>query len=1304
MKNFHYLLLLFLFIFQTASAQRVVDITTSDGLSSSLVNCLYQDHRGDIWIGTENGLNRYDGLKVESFRSNPGDPCSLAHNIVRSIIEDNDGHLIVGGQNGVQIFDRYAGRFTPPLALKDGTPFSNNVNSMLLRRNGEVWLYGSCLLKVVQTGSSFCLERVEWQAPSSALTGEMLEDDNGDIWMCGGGPKVFRLREDGTVEEFRTDIARGWNKKIVKGYGGQVYMADSKGRVCHFDPSAGSFVKDEIPQLEGSRINALHFSAESRLYISTDDQGAFFLDKEGNLFPVTESGLPYDPSKQKIHTLISDSDGNIWLGVFQKGVLMIPAEVNAFRYLGSRYSGLNLIGSCCVTSLMVDDKQTIWVGTDNDGIYVMNREHRFLKHFSKETGIPGTVFDLMQDSRGTVWFGTYIHGFWTIDPYTGAIRSCDDMGCADSDTDSVYAIEEDSRGRIWIGTMGDGIYCYDRKASGAVHFDIPSSELSSWIDDLLILDDNTMYASSYYGLYILDISGETPVVKARLLPDTVLFTLAADDGHLYCGTSEGLVLVDHKTLEITRYTSSDGLGDNMIMSIKVISPGKAWISTSSCLTYFDSDEGSFTNYFPNDGLHVSEFSQNSSTAYKDGMLMFGGAEGVVYFDPSELKDISKPLHVKILDVKASDRLVAPEEDGGFVLGSGERSCSISFTVAEYSAPSDIFFKYSTNGRVWNTMSRGQHSVTLSNLKPGRYSLSVVAVDKENVSDPVTVSFRVRHPWWSTFWAWLVYCLLLALLSYWTIMQYKRHRRDELELENHRRLEAVNEEKVKFFINLSHELRSPMTLIETPLQDLIGSDSDPGRSYKYSVMNKSVRQMRLIIDQILDFRKIEQGRMKFTFTPVGIVGYLACIVNLFKEQAVNKGLTLEYIHDVPDDTRVYLDSNYFDKVVINLISNALKFTPEGGKISVVLSFFEGSVKIDVFDTGVGINDDEKEKIFDRFYQSGNAVSGTGIGLNLAKLITEHHHGTICADHNPGGQGSVFTVTLPLGDAHLSDDEKAAPAESVGVYDSNIPELSVHDPLQADGHSKYTVLIVEDNEDICDYLKVELSSKFNVIVCQDGKQAYNLLLTKSPDVIVSDVMMPGMDGFSLCRKIKKNPNSSHLPVVLLTAKIQDSDKVEGLAAGADAYITKPFNVEVLRGTINNLIAGRESLKIHFSEAKVKSSDIRDVDIKTPDDRLLERLAKVISDNLSNPSLTADDVAQEVGISRVHLYRKLKELTDQTPRDFIKNVRLRKAAEMLSEKKYAISELAEAVGYSSPSSFATAFKELYGQTPSEYMGSSN
>ena len=513
---------------------------------------------------------------------------------------------------------------------------------------------------------------------------------------------------------------------------------------------------------------------------------------------------------------------------------------------------------------------------------------------------------------------------------------------------------------------------------------------------------------------------------------------------------------------------------------------------------------------------------------------------------------------------------------------------------------------------------------------------------------------------------------------------------------------MKEDKLRFFQNLSHEIRSPMTLVKAPLQKLVESDPDPERQRSYAAIGQNADSVIQLLDQSLVISKAEEGGIKLSFAPVELVQYVSDICDLFRPQTELNRQKLAFRYACSRDLEVWLDQNYFNKVISNLLSNALRYTPAGGNISVTVSAASGSASIEVRNTGKGLDDKRLKDIFELFYQGNDAVSGTGVGLYFAKVVTELHGGTIQAGNSPEDGGPVFTVTLPLGNAHLSD------AQISGDRGSEAPDfelpMSLHpivdeDTQEGQGKKKRTLLLVDDNNEIRRWLANELSADFRVIEAENGKTAYHLALSEQPDILVSDVIMPVMDGFELCEKIRKNPNISSLPIILLTARGLDQDRIEGMEAGADAYMTKPFNMNVLRTTAENLIKNRQRLKVTLAEPKVDESSIREVDIKTPDDRLLDRIVRIINEQLGNPDLTVEQVASEAGISRVHLHRKLKELTGQTSRDFIRNLRLRKAAEMLSEKKYAISELADAVGFQSASSFATAFKDLFGVSPSEY-----
>lgn len=816
---------------------------------------------------------------------------------------------------------------------------------------------------------------------------------------------------------------------------------------------------------------------------------------------------------------------------------------------------------------------------------------------------------------------------------------------------------------------------------------------------------NMLYVASYDGLFSIDISGDEPAVRQHMLQGKVVYSLESDGDVLYCCTSEGVSAITLSDGNITTYTMADGLADNMIHDARVVSNGKIWFSTGAGLSLLDSHTGRFSNFYPDDGFIVSEFSWKTSASDGPDLLFFGGSDGVTIFNPEFVQPIQKPLPTRIVEIQAANRYVPLNSDNSYVLGFNENSCTVSFTTEDYNVPVGVVFSYSMDGRKWNQLPQGQHVIALSKLSPGKNRLMIKAIDRGMESDPVIAQIRIRRPWWGSLPAILLYALLVLSAGVLLYLLIRRNIQSKREIERHAQAEEANEDKVKFFINLSHEIRSPMTLISAPLQSLIEKDKDPSRQQTYSIMDKSVKQVLQVVNQMLDVRKIEKGMMPLSFSPVKIVEYVSSIVSMFKEQAAIKGLDLAFRYYGQKETEVWVDPDHFSKIIINLISNAVKFTPERGSVNVTVTTELKDVRIEVKDTGVGLSDNDMKKVFDRFYQVGNAVSGTGIGLNLAKILTERHHGTITVRHNPDGQGCLFCVTLPLGNAHLTNEEMAdAEARKNYVVNDSMAELPPADNGEEESDAlssrkKRTILVAEDNFDIRNYLRVEFSAKYNVILCKDGKEAYSKILSEMPDLVISDVIMPEMDGFHLCKKLRNNPNVSHIPVILLTARTLDQDQVEGMEAGADAYITKPFNIKVLKQTVDSLLGTRDKLKVSYSESKVKQGDIKDIDIKTPDDRLLERIVKVLNDNIGNPSLTVEDVAFEVGISRVHLHRKLKELTNQTSRDFIRNMRLKKAADMLSEKKHSIAELSDAVGFSNPATFSTSFKELFGVSPSEY-----
>lgn len=1287
-------------------AQVNKEITTANGLSSSLVLCLCQDKNGDIWIGTRNGLNKYNGLMVQAFRYDPADSCSLASNIVNTVLQDREGHLIVGTQTGVQVFDWETGTFSAPLATMDGIAYRDNVNTVMQRANGEVWVSGSRVFKIVfpETG----VPSLVYQDFSvEGLEGTLHEDSAGHLWLAKYNDGLYRLGDDGTVLHLPQALFGGATMSVCSGPDRKLYLANNQGRVMSLDVDDNSLVFYESGALQGLWGNTIRVLKNGKVLVGTDGNGCFLLDPtDGGISPFIIENSRLRSSALKPHAFLEDREGNLWIGLYEKGVLMVPDQANPFRYLGYDSADADVVGSSSITSLLFDKTGALWVGTDNDGIYVLDGEGRLKRHYTVAEGLPPTIFGLTEDSRGNIWFGSFTKGVWRVETGTGRIRNSTAFSRFPNADHSIYDIQEDARGRLWMATLGSGLYYYDLKAGGFV---VPAITrdlaLNRWQNDVLVRDDGRVWVASFGGLYELDARTDEVKLLRQLLPGHIVYTLHDDGEVVYAGMADGLAVVDPAGGDPRIYTTQDGLPDNSISAVLSVAPGQVWVSTGSGLARFDRRTGKTEGYYSGDGIRVREFSWNAAALSPAEDLFFGGKEGIVYFDPDRISKQVRMWTPRIVGFQAPNRYFPVTEDLRYTLEHDAKTCTVYFTTAEYDAPEGLVFAYSTDRRNWSRLHRGENSVTLSDLKPGKYTFSVKVIDDTVESEPVSVSIRVLRPWWGSAVATAVYILLALLLFGLLYYLWRQQWRDRQELVRQKQVQQANEDKVRFFINMSHEIRSPMTLVMAPLQKLMETDPDPARQRSYAVMDRNSRHILQVVNQMLDLRKAEQGQMKMSFSPVNLVEFCSSICSMFQEQARLKGLNLSFRYAGTNALEVWMDRSYLDKVLINLLSNALKFTPSGGTIGVLVWSEGDKAVIAVKDSGSGMSQTMLEHAFQRFYQEDPTVSGTGIGLNLAQMIVHLHHGSITAANNTDGPGSVFTVTLPLGNAHLSDEEMA-PRPNAGLAAEDdpagfpvLPELAAGNASAGSARRHKTLLLAEDNADIRQYLRDELSDEYHILESADGKEAYELILRKTPDVVISDVIMPQMDGYELCRKIRHNPNVGHLPVILLTAKVLEQDRIDGLDVGADAYLTKPFNIEVLRKTVSNLLRSRSRLKVSYSEPKVKDSDIKEVGIKTPDDRLMERVLRVVNARLDDPELTVDAVAHEVGLSRVHLYRKIKELTNMTTNEFIKNLRLKKAAEMLSSAKYSIAELSDAVGFASATYFATAFKDLYGMTPSEY-----
>ena len=817
----------------------------------------------------------------------------------------------------------------------------------------------------------------------------------------------------------------------------------------------------------------------------------------------------------------------------------------------------------------------------------------------------------------------------------------------------------------------------------------------------------------------------------RLLQGDVIYALYEDLHHnIWVGTSQGLKQLNPQTQKVRKYTISDGLPSNSISAIEGDANGNLWISTNFGISRFNPSTQTFVNFYASDGLQGNEFSKGVSFASTKGEIIFGSTSGITYFNPGEITSPNKKPEIRITDFYVHDKAVRLGMKSGrydivttsvtnsdkFHLSHKDNSFSIELSAMEFYSPERISYSYTFNSNTWVNLQSGVNRISFSELTPGIYHFQVKARDYNSYSEIKKLTIIISPPWYVSWWAKTIYCLTAVIITIFIIVQIRQRYRARQEMLEHIHAEQLNEAKLQLFINISHEIRTPMFLIISPLQKLMATDYDTERQQSYNIIYRNAERLLRLVNQLMDIRKIDKGQMQLKFQETDIVSFIQDLHYTFAYQANTKHIKLDF-HSEVKELKAWIDPKNFDKVILNILSNAFKFTPENGNIQIRLCtgndpnaaekalsrYFEISIE----DDGIGINETELERIFDRFYQIRNSQNnsniGTGIGLHLTRSLVELHHGSITVENNQGTPGCRFIVRLPLGKEHLKPEEidnSAVKQDSVHITTALPTTPLIETSPKTHSKSKYRVLIVEDDDEIRRYICQELGRDFHMQECRNGKEAFTYILKKTPDLIISDIMMPEMDGMTLCSKVKQNINTNHIPVILLTAKSREEDNLEGLSIGADAYITKPFSIEILRQSTFNLIKSRERLRNNFQGNQTQKERMQELEIESPDERLLDRIMKVINDNIANPELNVEMVAETVGISRVHLHRKLKELTNQSTRDLIRNLRLKQAATLLAKKRQSINEVAALTGFTNVAYFSTAFKELYGMTPTAYM----
>ena len=1324
MRN--YLFILTLLVPLALHSQEVITFSSDQGLSNTCIRCIYEDSNQNVWIATNNGLNRWDGVKMNVYRHEDKATTPLLHNSVTSILEYDKNHILIGSGMGLQMYDYTTDSFSDvPIINANGDTIPARIPQLCKLSNGSIDVCTSGFGNFCIEGEDIAAKQTDAYTPEGHLISQIVEDAHQRIWVLTERDGIY-TKDKGQfhqIEGTEGVIA------IVEGNKG-IYAAKTN----------GDFIKIHNLKTEiiptNSFISNISSNKKGQVFICTDGNGLLVYDEsEDEILHNMTQTTDFNLASSNVKDAMLDHEGNLWIGVYWKGVIVQPAAASSFNYIGRRSAIRNTIGTNCTTAISNSQNGWIWVATDHQGLYKISPDGTQSIHYepSDISGVPSTITAIHEDEFGTLWLGSSIGKLSKVDNVTNT----QSLKCVDSKlgVERIYSIAEDSNQTLWIATMGFGIYSYNLVTKELNHYSgllngeeqYPFSLISNiWVNTLAV-DENMLYVGTSDGMEIFSIEDGKLKKLGRYFTKCAVNTIKFAGSTIWVGTSIGLIRAeisyDGKLHDSKYYDQASGISNNMVNAIELAYSANSetynvWLSTDNGLCCFNPTNETFTNYYKSDGLQGNEFSRGVSIA-SDANLYFGGINGLTYFNATEIGStfISGNPTLRIIDIfiqgkaaraydksgsytmftdwiSETDRIDLCHEDNSFVIELS--TMSLAYHHLQY--------QFRINEDEWTNAPEDQSRISFNNLSPGTYHISFRLLDERNnenietANSNLTITIVIHPAWYASWWAWLIYILIAISLILYFWKQYKERITSKKLLETHRQSQMLSEMRTKFFMDISHEIRTPMTLILGPLQKLMGivRNEDSGIDLKtipvfeknLALIQQNADRIMTLINQLMDVRKIEKGQFPLHYNRIELVGFLQNLYNLFSANAKDRNITFEFNHDDPH-LFACVDPQNLDKIVMNLLSNAFKFTPKDGHITLSLSSSilinhdseEPSIIISVTDNGIGIPDEQKKHVFDRFFSSS---SGTGIGLNLSYMLAHLHEGELSVSDNPEGQGTRFVLEIPQA-LYLYEGPATKATEEVGE------------------EIKGTELVIaEDDESIREYICDELSRTF-IIIHQfgNGQEAWNYLIANAPKVslVVSDIMMPIMDGTTLCRKIKQNFNTNHIPVILLTAKVSDQEQIEGLTAGADEYVTKPFSIDVLTSRISNLLRSRSLLQSKYQNLAQEKSKIDQVELTSPDEQLMQRVMKVINANLANPDLSIEMIADQVGVSRVHFHRRLKNITNLTPRDFLKGIRLRQAAKLLQEKHFDITAVSEATGFKSVSSFSTTFKQAYGVSPTEF-----
>ena len=1280
--------------------------------------CSLQDKKGFLWFGTKDGLNRFDGYTFKIFRNDPDNPKSIGNNFIHSLYEDKDQNIWVGTLIGLY-------RYNPLNESFDLIEVTKNrdVRDIKLDSKGNIWyIAGLTLCKYNEKSKKLKTfdARIHSGATSLSITA------NDEVWVSTTDGFIQKYKETkDTFENYNVFInskptISSWIEKLYDTGKGFFFIGTSNQGIKTFDTGTLTYKDILAANPDQTPIYARDFIAkgDDEYWIATES-GLFIYNLKTGKYNNLRNKFddPYSISDNAVYTLARDKEGGIWAGTYFGGVNYYPNQYTSFEKFFPQ-GGTNSLSGYAVREICNDKDGNIWIGTEDGGLNKLNHKTGVFEHFKPtgaKTSISHTNIHALLAVDNELWIGTFERGLDVMDINTSKVLRHYSAGQAPNELKSnfIESMLKTRSGEILVGTSF-GLYRYNRAGNDFTLLnEVPGNlHYSNLIED----DHGTIWASSLRdGLYFYNPGNKTSGYyrheennRKSLSSNAVNSTFIDAKGGLWVATENGLNRFNEKEGNFRRYNSKSGFLSNVFYKILEDMKGNLWISTSRGLVCFDTSTNRIKSYTKANGLLSDQF--NYSSAFKDlnGRMYFGSVKGLISFFPDQFRQnkFVSPVYItgfqiynKEIEInkKNSPLTKSINFTDEIELAHDQSTFSIDFAALGFTAPemTEYTFKMEGLDKNW-TYLKTNRKVYFTNLLPGTYIFKLKAANSSGIwSNKITeLKIVIKPPLWASPLAFLFYALLIAVAIYYAIRYYHQRisnkNKRKIELWESKKEKELYQAKIEFFTYVTHEIRTPLTLIKGPLEDVMKKAEEvPAITDNLVIMKKNTNRLIELTDQLLDFRKTEIKGFNLNFVNVNVSKLLEENCLRYKSAMEKKGLMLSV--NLPEEPLyAYADPEALNKILSNLIDNAVKYA--AGQIEITLNSDTDTFDIEVKSDGDLIPSNMHKKIFEPFYrmESNKDQRGTGIGLPLARSLAELHEGTLMLSTDDG-IGNVFSLTLPKHherEFKINDDPLD---EGQGVREASTENRNMESPV---------ILLVEDNIEIREFIADKLIKDFKVIETANGQEALNVLKERSIHLIISDIMMPVMDGYELCKAVKDNLEYTHIPIILLTAKNTLQSKIEGLEVGADAYLEKPFSPDHLLTQISNLLASRDKIKNYFASSPLVH--IKSMAYNKADEAFLEKLNEIINKNIDNKSLDVDLLADTMNMSRPTLYRKIKAISNLSPHELINITRLKKAAELLVEGNYKILKIASMTGFSSQAQFGRCFVKQFGMTPSEYAGS--